>query len=109
MRVSKYLTAIWFLTITTLSCKEVYNPPTLKNNPFLLVADGIIFNGKDSSKITLSRTRSLSDTVPQMKELNARVSVMNSTGVEYPMTELGNGQYAAGQLSLDNSGQYQLK
>jgi hypothetical protein len=92
-----------------LNCKEVYNPPSVKNNPFLLVVDGIIFSGNDSSKIILSRTKSLSDTAPQVKELNARVSVADKSGVEYPLNELGNGQYAVGQLPLDNFQQYQLK
>ena len=109
MRNRKYILTISFLTITALNCKEVYNPPSVKNNPFLLVVDGIIFSGNDSSKITLSRTKSLSDTAPQVKELNARVSVAGRSGVEYPLTEMGNGQYAAGQLLLDNSQQYQLK
>ena len=109
MRNRKYILAISFVTITALNCKEVYNPPSVKYNPFLLVVDGIIFSGNDSSKIILSRTKSLSDTAPQVKELKARVSVAGKSGVEYPLTELGNGQYAAGQLLLDNSQQYQLK
>jgi hypothetical protein len=109
MSILRYLLFFFLLNITALNCKEVYNPPSIKNNPFLLVVDGIIFSGNDSSKITLSRTRSLSDTAPQVKELNARVSVAGKSGVEYPLTELGNGLYASGQLPLDNSQEYQLK
>jgi Domain of unknown function (DUF4249) len=109
MRNLKYILVISFLNITLLNCKEVYNPPSVKNNPFLLVVDGIIFSGTDSSKITLSRTKSLTDTAPQIKEKNAQVSVMGKSGVEYPFTELGNGQYAIDHLLLDTSQQYQLK
>lgn len=109
MRKLSHIPVYFILIITSLNCKEVYNPPTVKNNPFLLVVDGIIFSGNDSSKITLSRTKSLSDTAPQIKELNARVSVAGKSGVEYPLTETGNGQYIASQLLLDNSEQYQLK
>ena len=109
MRNLKSILVFSIFIITSLNCKEVYNPPTVKNNPFLLVVDGIIFSGNDSSKITLSRTKSLTDTAPQVKELNARVSVVGKSGVEYPLTELGNGLYEADQLLLDNSQQYQLK
>jgi hypothetical protein len=109
MRNLKNILICSFLTITSLNCKEVYSPPSVKYNPFILVADGIIFSGNDSSIITLSRTKSLSDTASQVKELNARVSVEGKTGVEFPLTELGNGQYVAGELLMDNSQQYQLK
>ena len=109
MKNPKSILVFSILIITSLNCKEVYNPPSVKNNPFLLVVDGIIFSGNDTSKITLSRTKALSDTAPQVKELKALVSVTDKTGVEYPLTELGNGQYAADQLPLNNSQQYQLK
>jgi hypothetical protein len=92
-----------------LDCKEVYTPPAIKNNPFLLVVDGIVISGNDSSIITLSRTRNLADTVPSVKELSAKVSVLGISGVEYPFTEEGNGRYAVDQLALDPGQQYQLK
>jgi hypothetical protein len=92
-----------------LDCKQVYTPPAIKNNPFLLVVDGIVISGNDSSIITLSRTRNLADTVPSVMETNAKVSVLGVTGVEYPFTEEGNGRYVVDQLALDPSQQYQLK
>jgi hypothetical protein len=97
------------VTLAGIRCKEVYTPPAIKNNPFLLVVDGIVINGNDSTIITLSRTRNLADTVPSVKELNAKVSVLGMSGVEYPLTEQGNGRYAVDQLALDAGQQYQLK
>jgi len=109
----KRLINILLITVTVilggLDCKEVYSPPAVKNNPFLLVVDGIVISGTDSSIITLSRTRTLSDTAPSVKEVNAKVSVVGVSGVEYPFTEEGNGRYAVGQLALDAGEQYQLK
>jgi Domain of unknown function (DUF4249) len=109
----KRLINILLITVTVAlggpACKEVYTPPAIKNNPFLLVVDGIVISGSDSSIITLSRTRTLSDTVPSVKELNAKVSVLGVTGVEYRFTEAGNGKYFVDQLALDASQQYQLK
>src|SRR5882757_1477096 len=81
-----------------LNCKEVYTPPAIKNNPNLLVVDGIVVSGNDSTIITLSRTRSIADSIPSVKEVNAKVSVVGQTGVEYPFIEQGNGRYVMDQL-----------
>jgi Domain of unknown function (DUF4249) len=97
------------LQLGGLNCKEVYNPPAIQNNPHLLVVDGIVINGNDSTVITLSRTRSLSDTVPSEFEKNAQVSVVGASGVEYPLLSEGNGSYIIDQLLLDTTQQYQLK
>ena len=109
----KRLIHILLITVTVilggLDCKEVYTPPAIKNNPFMLVVDGIVISGNDSTIITISRTRNIADTIPSVKELNAQVSVLGISGVEYPFTEEGNGRYAVDQLALDAGQQYQLK
>jgi hypothetical protein len=109
MRKLKYIFVISFLTIIVSDCKEVYNPPSVKNNPFFLVIDGIVVSGNDSTNITLSRTKSLTDSAPTVKELGAKVFVSGESGVAYPFMELGNGQYATNQLLLNTTEQYQLK
>ena len=91
------------------NCKEVYQPKATQTNPNLLVVDGIVVSGNDSSIITLSRTRTITDESPSVKELGAQVSVLSVSGVEYPFTEEGNGRYAVGQLLLDTTQQYQMK
>jgi Domain of unknown function (DUF4249) len=103
---------ILFLLVTApgwMGCKEVYTPPAITNTPNFLVVDGIVIDGMDSTIITLSRTRSLADTVPSVKEANANVSVVGLTGVEYPLVNQGNGRYVLDQLLLDTTQQYQLK
>jgi Domain of unknown function (DUF4249) len=90
-------------------CRQVYNPPATQNNPYILVVDGIILSGNDSTDITLSRTRSLTDQTPSVRETGAKVSVVGATGVEYQLAEEGNGLYSINQLQLDTSQQYQLK
>jgi hypothetical protein len=91
------------------NCKEVYKPKAVQTNPNLLVVDGIVVSGNDSSIITLSRTRTIADETPSVKELGAQVSVLSVSGVEYPFIEEGNGRYGIGQLLLDTTQQYQLK
>jgi hypothetical protein len=73
------------------------------------VVDGIVVNGNDSTNITLSRTKSLTESVPTVKELGAKVFVLGKSGVAYPFRELGNGQYATNQLLLTSTDEYQLK
>jgi hypothetical protein len=91
------------------SCKQVYSPPAIKNNPHLLVVDGIVKNGNDSTVIILSRTRSVADTVPSEFETNARVSIVSANSLEYPLFSEGNGRYIINPLQLDTTQEYQLK
>ena len=109
MRKRKIFFVISFLTITLSDCKKVYNPPSVQNNPFFLVVDGTIISGNDSTNITLSRTKSLTDSAPAIKESGAKVFVSGESGVTYPFIELGNGQYATNQLLLNSTEQYQLR
>src|SRR4051794_16460326 len=92
-----------------MSCKEVYTPPAIKNNPFLLVVDGIVASGNDPTIITVSRARNVAEAVPSQVELDAKVSVGGATGVEYPFTEQGNGRYYVDKLALGPPRQSQLK
>src|ERR1700682_5521964 len=93
-RLKHIMLFIFIMNLGGWNCKEVYTPPAIKNNPNLLVVDGIVISGMDSTIITISRSRSLSDTAPSVKELNAQVSVLGLSGVEYPFIEQGNGRYA---------------
>ena len=110
MRNPKHIFILFILTnLCGWHCKEVYKPAATQKNPFILVVDGIILSGNDSSVITLSRTRSLTDQTPSVRETGAKVSVVGATGVEYALAEQGNGLYSVNQLQLDTSQQYQLK
>ncbi len=110
MRKLNYLIGIFFiLSLSGLNCKEVYKPKAVQTNPNLLVVDGIVVSGNDSTIITLSRTRSITDDSASIKELGARVSVVGISGAEYPFADRGNGRYVIDQLILDTSMLYQLK
>jgi hypothetical protein len=100
---------IFLMSLSVLKCKEVYNPPSTKNNPDFLVVDGIVIAGNDSTIITLSRTKSLTDSAPTAKELEARVSVIDVSGVEFALMEQGEGRYVTSQLPLNATTSYQLK
>jgi hypothetical protein len=110
MRKQRYFILILLvLSLGGQHCKEVYKPKAIQTNPNILVVDGTIVSGNDSSIITLSRTRTITDDSPSVKELGAQVSVLGVSGIEYPFIEEGNGRYAVSQLLLDTTQQYRLK
>jgi hypothetical protein len=90
------------------ACKEPYEPPAVKTNPNLLVVDGILFQGNDSSILTISHTRLLTDTGSRNPELNAGVTLVDESGSAISFAETGNGRYAVGQLNLNPSSTYRL-
>jgi hypothetical protein len=110
MKVFRYIGFLGLLIGTQMTgCKQIYVPPSVPLSSSYLVVDGILFSGNDTSVITLSRSRSISDTSKTIYESGDQVSVVGPSGAEYPLTDIGNGQYLIGQLSLDNSQNYQLK
>ena len=104
-----YIVMILMAGSAGLNCKEVYKPKEIQTNPNILVVDGTVISGNDSSIITLSRTRNINDETASLKELGAHVSVLGVSGLEYPFIEQGNGRYVIDQLLLDTTQQYQLK
>ena len=93
--------------IIPISCKQVYEPPAVKNNPRFLVVDGFLTSAPDSTYITLTRTRNLSDSAAGPPETSASVVVESQTGSAVPLAETAGGMYG-GLLSLDSSRKYRL-
>jgi hypothetical protein len=105
------LNKIFFTCITgmlMLGCKEIYNPPEIRQNPGLLVVDGSLHLGNDSSVIKLSRSRNL-DSLSSVPELNAKIILLDPSGQSYPLTEQPGGRYATDHLDLNYNDAYQLK
>jgi len=89
-------------------CRKPYFPAAVASPGSYLVVEGVINSGADSTIIKLSRTVPLSGTTTSTPELNAIVAVISSNNAVYPLTEAGNGKYASGPLSLDQTLQYRL-
>ena len=96
-----------FLLIS-IGCKEAYVPPVNSSKKTYLVVEGFINNGQDSTYISLTHTYSLKDTGVLTVELHAQLAVEGKDNSSYPLKELGNGQYGAASLSLNNAVQYRL-
>jgi hypothetical protein len=105
---TKKVLLFFCLSITLSNCLEEYFPPATRKDYNYLVVDGILFNGTDSTIITLSRTRSLYNTSPTRKELNAQVLIEEENGITYTLKETGDGKYAIPPLDLNDSKKYRL-
>ncbi len=105
-----FLLTIFLLTAGLTGCREQYIPPVTNAGSGYLVVDGMIVNGADSSVITLTRSRPISDSSRIIYENSAQVSLVSATGSEvYPFTWLGNGRYGTDQLLLNTNESYQLQ
>ncbi|MFI5156163.1 MAG: DUF4249 domain-containing protein [Chitinophagales bacterium] len=91
-----------------MSCREPYTPPEIKTNNHYLVVSGFL-NAGGTTTINLSRTRGLNDTIPNIPEYSAQVSVIGSFGDISQLTDMGAGTYQSNNLNLNVSETYQLQ
>ena len=104
----------WFLMLMVFSnyyCKKSYAPPETNANNLFLSVDGMINTGANGvSSFKLTRSQNLSDTVPEIPEPGATVSIQTTAGSSYPLIDTGsNGVYVSDALTLDPTQQYILK
>ncbi len=90
-----------------LGCRDPYTPPVVKGEINYLVVGGFLNSG-GATNITLSRTRSLNDTIP-VPENSAQVSVIGSSGDIFFLTQSGNGLYTYDSMVLNPVEKYQLQ
>ena len=93
------------------ACKKPYAPTVITTSSSLLVVEGMINTGADSTIIHLSHTISLSapaGTIPP-PELNATVAVESDANATYSLTDAGNGYYVSAGLNLSATNKYRLK
>lgn len=91
------------------SCTEPYIPEVVASNNNYLVVDGFINSGGDSIKIRLSRTTNLGDTIKDVPELSAGVTIEAENGTNYALTSLGNGQYGSLPITFNPGIKYKLR
>ncbi len=95
---------------TFTACKREFEPPELRVDYNYLVVEGVMVNSVDSpTTFTLSRTRKLSDTVLNVPERNANVSIEGSNGENFQLAESSPGNYSISHLALNTSSTYRLK
>ena len=95
--------------VLVLGCRETFMPPVSGDPNSILVVDGFLNAGNDSTMITLNHTRSLSDTVTTYPETGARVEVLSESGQTLSLQEITKGRYINPSLGLNSSEKYQLQ
>ena len=105
----KYI-LVFVIMISAAHCRKAFNPPEIRASNHFLAVDGFINTGANAvSTFTLTRSLNLSDSVTNIPEPNAEVSILGSDGNSYPLTDTGaHGIYVSFPLNLDNSLSYQL-
>ncbi|RZK60178.1 MAG: DUF4249 domain-containing protein [Pedobacter sp.] len=99
-----------FAIVAISSCKEAYNPVVTANNSNLLVVEGIINSGVDSTIIKLSRTVIIANKTVLNPETGATLVVESDANETFPLKEdLKKGTYFALALNLNSAKKYRLK
>lgn len=91
-----------------LGCKKAYSPPATKADYNILVVEGVVDAGADSTFIKLSRTVKISSKNRSVPERGAIVMVESDQNTIYPLIESANGNYVSAGLNLDNTHKYRL-
>lgn len=102
---------LWMLMfVTAAQCRKPYIPAILVKGDKYLVVDGFINSSPGGiTRIFLSRTKKLTDTVVNIPERGATVAIQSAAGNTYALQEAGtNGRYISDALTLDNKGQYKI-
>lgn len=98
----KRIHILFILALLISGCKKPFIPSVISQNNSFLVIEGVINTGNDSTKIKLSRTVNLNDSVQTVAENGAKVYVETDQHKRYDLTELSGGVYASAPLKIQN-------
>ncbi len=106
-----YITVIVTAGCLLASCVKSFNPAVTTVNANILVVEGFINTGGDTTKITLSHTVTIGSKNSSVPETGATVTVEDAAGTSYPLPETSTkGSYASkGALALINGKQYHVR
>lgn len=103
-----------FVTVTMIfvagfACKEKYAPPEVTNAQQVLVVDGYINANGEATRIILSQSVRIYDSVQFNPIGTATVSVEGSDGSSWVLDYMGNGVYSRVLNPLSSSNTYRLR
>jgi len=90
-------------------CKDPYDLPLRSTDKSLLVVEGVLRLGQDSTIITLSKTVNVNEKNGFKPVLKARLSVEDKNGKSIFLNEYSNGKYAINTLGLVAGSEYRLR
>jgi hypothetical protein len=95
--------------IIAFGCKKAFNPTVETTDLNILVVEGMINTGTDSTIIKLNRTVPIGNINTAAPEAKAIVTVETAQATVLTLTEKTKGIYVAPPTSLDNTKQYRLR
>ncbi len=99
--------------LLNIHCKQAYVPPASSANTNTLVVEGVINTGSGPTTIKLSRTVKLTDTLSDVPELNAQITVesdANPNGTPVlALADSGAGKYIGSAAGLSPVNNYRLR
>lgn len=100
-----------FALCTLLGCKQAYEPPIIQTDLGLLVVDGFLNNGNDTTFIRLSRTRKIAEGLKNSGENGAQLLIEDDSNTPvYFFQQLNtDGVYILPGMSLDINRKYRLR
>jgi hypothetical protein len=107
-RIVFYITSATILTAFD-SCKKPLDIKTTDSNANVLVVEGLINIGADSTKIKLSRTVIIGNKTTINPENKAIVTIENAQVTVATLPEIAKGTYAVPGLNLDKTKQYRVR
>ncbi|RYG21045.1 MAG: DUF4249 domain-containing protein [Chitinophagaceae bacterium] len=90
-------------------CKDAFSPKVNEANKNLLVVEGFINTGNDSTIIKLNRTAQVADKKVLNPEGGATVTVESETNQAFQLPEIQKGIYAVSSLQLNSKAKYRLR
>jgi hypothetical protein len=101
---------LFLIILLIISCKESYNPIVTSNNSNLLVVEGFINSGADSTIVKLSRTVTIANKTTLNPESGATLVVESNANETFALKEgITKGTYYALPLNLNSTKKYRLK
>ncbi len=97
------------LVVSLMACKERFTPKTTSVNSNILVVEGFINTGSDSTIIKLSRTVTLANKNVINAETGAMLSIETSTNESRPLVEKEKGSYVTPALNFGLNKKYRLR
>ncbi|MCZ2223585.1 MAG: DUF4249 domain-containing protein [Chitinophagales bacterium] len=107
---TKNLYNLLIISVLAFGCRKTYSPPEITTDYNILVVEGFINAGGDSSFFKLSRTQKLGGITAAKFEQNAQISILSSTGAELSTSvNKGFGEYSIFSAMLSPTESYRLK
>ncbi len=97
------------MLLILVSCKELFTPEITAYSKNILVVEGIINIGNDSTIIKLNRTTLVSDQKALKPELGSTVTVESDANETFNLADKGKGIYASPALNLSATKKYRLR